>query len=572
MIEEIARFRLEDVPDHAAGAARDVRPAHARAGAAPPRRGRARRPRLRRDVHAEPAPRRRHDVEAARADLGRADRAADDAAPEPRRGGARGTSTRARARSRCSRSRASTSPAATCRTSALRVAGIAEGGFLRVKGVVETLYAALKAEPTFERARAPAAPSGQDRAHAAPGSSASCTRACSRATWGAFELDLDELFARVARAGHLRGRDHVPGRAAGHRRRRRRGRAGRRPRRGRARGRRAASCARSASSTSTAASRSARAASRSRSRSPTSRPRARSPRRTLRDRRRALAERSAQCLRRAPFGPHELTGADRRFGTLRERAQSDLPTTGPCVPTGCVSESDPQHLDRAGDLVVVAALEAAADHLRRRAVAEAGGRSGSAGAAVFPIAARVDRRRGAAPRARGSRRSRARSRRAGRSSRPAASRAPRPTTRAAGRSGPPARGSGGCLVDRDELELGRAGARASSRSSARRSRLGARAAARARDATAETRACVAVRTGCSGPSSVDRAVGVRRVLEREADLRSPQPRGQTRPRGPASPSRAPSAQNVHSDLGGEGREEARAVRGAAAGASCARCC
>ena len=39
---------------HAAGAARDVRPAHARAAAAPPRRGRARRPRLRRDLHAEP--------------------------------------------------------------------------------------------------------------------------------------------------------------------------------------------------------------------------------------------------------------------------------------------------------------------------------------------------------------------------------------------------------------------------------------------------------------------------------------------------------------------------------------
>ena len=54
VVEEIARFRLEDVPVHAARAPRDVRPAHARAAAAPPRRGRARRPRLRRDLHAEP--------------------------------------------------------------------------------------------------------------------------------------------------------------------------------------------------------------------------------------------------------------------------------------------------------------------------------------------------------------------------------------------------------------------------------------------------------------------------------------------------------------------------------------
>src|SRR5262249_3724416 len=37
----------------------------------------------------------------------------------------------------------------------IRVAGVAEGGFLHVKGVVETLYAALKAEPTFERTKHP---------------------------------------------------------------------------------------------------------------------------------------------------------------------------------------------------------------------------------------------------------------------------------------------------------------------------------------------------------------------------------------------------------------------------------
>src|SRR5205085_1541767 len=37
----------------------------------------------------------------------------------------------------------------------LRVAGICQGGYLRVKGVVEALFAALKAEPAFERAEHP---------------------------------------------------------------------------------------------------------------------------------------------------------------------------------------------------------------------------------------------------------------------------------------------------------------------------------------------------------------------------------------------------------------------------------
>ena len=64
----------------------------------------------------------------------------------------------------------------------LRVAGIAEGGFLHVKGVVETLYAALKAEPTFERADASAAPSGQGGEDRRRASSASSTRASSTAS------------------------------------------------------------------------------------------------------------------------------------------------------------------------------------------------------------------------------------------------------------------------------------------------------------------------------------------------------------------------------------------------------
>ncbi len=71
-------------------------------------------------------------------------------------------------------------PGAELPNERLRVAGIAEGGFLHVKGVVETIYAALKAEPSFERASIrcfiPARP------RTPPASSASCIRASSRAS------------------------------------------------------------------------------------------------------------------------------------------------------------------------------------------------------------------------------------------------------------------------------------------------------------------------------------------------------------------------------------------------------
>jgi phenylalanyl-tRNA synthetase beta chain len=79
----------------------------------------------------------------------------------------------------------------------LRVAGIAEGDFGRVKGVVETIYATLKAEPAFESVADPLLHPGK----------AAQTAACTfgelhprllDGTWGAFELDLEELF-RLAR-------------------------------------------------------------------------------------------------------------------------------------------------------------------------------------------------------------------------------------------------------------------------------------------------------------------------------------------------------------------------------------
>ena len=91
----------------------------------------------------------------------------------------------------------------------MRVAGIAEGGFFHGKGVVEALYAALKAEPAFERAEDPLFHPGKTASHRRRASSASCIRACSRAPGAAFELDLEDLFAREPRSGHLPRRDHA---------------------------------------------------------------------------------------------------------------------------------------------------------------------------------------------------------------------------------------------------------------------------------------------------------------------------------------------------------------------------
>ena len=79
-------------------------------------------------------------------------------------------------------------------TERVRVAGIVEGGFARAKGVVETVYAALKAEPQFAR--------GEHRLlH--PGKAATTGAGIVGelhpreldGEWGAFELDLDDLFA-----------------------------------------------------------------------------------------------------------------------------------------------------------------------------------------------------------------------------------------------------------------------------------------------------------------------------------------------------------------------------------------
>jgi phenylalanyl-tRNA synthetase beta chain len=73
------------------------------------------------------------------------------------------------------------------------VAGIAEGGFLHVKGVVETLYSALKAEPEFARAQHALLHPGKTASTGAGILGEIHPRELDGA-WGAFELDLGRLF------------------------------------------------------------------------------------------------------------------------------------------------------------------------------------------------------------------------------------------------------------------------------------------------------------------------------------------------------------------------------------------
>jgi phenylalanyl-tRNA synthetase beta chain len=76
----------------------------------------------------------------------------------------------------------------------VRVAGICQGGYLRVKGVVEALYAALKAEPVFERAEHQLLHPGKT-ARTPAGVLGELHPRLLEGEWGAFELDLADLFA-----------------------------------------------------------------------------------------------------------------------------------------------------------------------------------------------------------------------------------------------------------------------------------------------------------------------------------------------------------------------------------------
>src|SRR5581483_1860042 len=76
----------------------------------------------------------------------------------------------------------------------LRVGGIAAGGFFHAKGVVETIYAALKATPEFERTQHRLLHPGKAaRTHA--GIVGELHPRELDGEWGVFELDLADLFA-----------------------------------------------------------------------------------------------------------------------------------------------------------------------------------------------------------------------------------------------------------------------------------------------------------------------------------------------------------------------------------------
>ncbi len=76
------------------------------------------------------------------------------------------------------------------------VAGIAAGGFLHVKGVVETLYRALKVEREFARSDHPLFHPGKTATTGA-GILGELHPSVLEGEWGAFELDLGRLFAAV---------------------------------------------------------------------------------------------------------------------------------------------------------------------------------------------------------------------------------------------------------------------------------------------------------------------------------------------------------------------------------------
>jgi phenylalanyl-tRNA synthetase beta chain len=76
----------------------------------------------------------------------------------------------------------------------LHVAAIAQGGFARAKGVVEALYDSLKAEPRFERGEHPLFHPGKT-ARTAAGVLGELNPRVLAGEWGAIELDLESLFA-----------------------------------------------------------------------------------------------------------------------------------------------------------------------------------------------------------------------------------------------------------------------------------------------------------------------------------------------------------------------------------------
>jgi phenylalanyl-tRNA synthetase beta chain len=85
-------------------------------------------------------------------------------------------------------------PAGDMPAESLTVAGIAEGGYLQIKGAVEALYRALKAAPSFARWSHPLFHPGKT-ANTEAGVLGELHPRQLEGEWGAFELDLPSLFA-----------------------------------------------------------------------------------------------------------------------------------------------------------------------------------------------------------------------------------------------------------------------------------------------------------------------------------------------------------------------------------------
>ena len=90
-----------------------------------------------------------------------------------------------------------------------RVAGVVAGDYEIVKGVLETLYGALGLELRVARGTHELLHPGK-AAETESGWLGELHPLLLEGTWGAFELDLETLFAGGVRAHRLRGRDHVP--------------------------------------------------------------------------------------------------------------------------------------------------------------------------------------------------------------------------------------------------------------------------------------------------------------------------------------------------------------------------
>ncbi len=88
----------------------------------------------------------------------------------------------------------------------LRVAAVAQGGFFRAKGVVEALYESLKAEPVFERSADPLLHPGKT-ARTASGVLGELDPRVLEGEWCGLELDLGLLFA--ASSGPVKYRDVI---------------------------------------------------------------------------------------------------------------------------------------------------------------------------------------------------------------------------------------------------------------------------------------------------------------------------------------------------------------------------